>query len=72
MEAVELREGELLLRPWRPDDAEAVYQACQDPLIPRWTTVPSPFLHEHARDFVTATSDATSGISTRRMESLFR
>ena len=52
MEAVELREGGLLLRPWRPDDAEAVYQACQDPLIPRWTTVPSPYLREHAEDFV--------------------
>jgi len=41
----------LLLRPIGPDDVEAVYAACQDPQIQRWTTVPSPYLLEHAEHF---------------------
>ncbi|QTE29467.1 GNAT family N-acetyltransferase [Pengzhenrongella sicca] len=42
----------LTLRPWRPSDAVAVYEACQDPEIVRWTTVPSPYLLEHAESYV--------------------
>src|SRR5690606_28185365 len=53
----ELREAGLLLRPWRPDDAQAVYLACQDPEIQRWTTVPSPYRLEHAEHFVTSHND---------------
>jgi RimJ/RimL family protein N-acetyltransferase len=49
---MELREGGLLLRPWRPEDADAVYRACQDPLIQRWTGIPSPYTREHADGFV--------------------
>lgn len=52
MEPVEITEDDLLLRPWRPADAEAVYRACQDPDIQRWTTVPVPYLMEHATGFV--------------------
>jgi len=35
MEPVELRAGGLLLRPWRPEDAEAVLCAAEDPEMPR-------------------------------------
>ncbi|EFF91357.1 acetyltransferase [Streptomyces sp. e14] len=35
-----------------PADTDAVYAAAQDPDIQRWTTVPSPYLYEHARGFV--------------------
>ncbi|HYN94620.1 MAG TPA: GNAT family N-acetyltransferase [Pilimelia sp.] len=52
MEPVEIREFGLLLRPWRPADADAVHRACQDPLIQRWTGVPSPYLRDHAEGFV--------------------
>jgi RimJ/RimL family protein N-acetyltransferase len=48
----------LVLRPWRAEDAEAVHRACQDPMIQRWTRVPSPYLPEHARYFVTEHSGA--------------
>jgi RimJ/RimL family protein N-acetyltransferase len=48
----------LLLRPWRPEDADAVYRACQDPEIQRWTAVPSPYLREHATAFVSEQSPA--------------
>jgi RimJ/RimL family protein N-acetyltransferase len=49
---VEITAAGLLLRQWRPDDADAVHRACQDPDIQLWTRVPSPYLPEHARHFV--------------------
>ncbi|CAN5492331.1 GNAT family N-acetyltransferase [soil metagenome] len=45
----------VLLRPLRPADAEAVFQACQDPLIARWTTIPQPYRMEHAVGFISDT-----------------
>ncbi|HKN93398.1 MAG TPA: GNAT family N-acetyltransferase [Thermoleophilaceae bacterium] len=42
----------MTLRAWREEDIPAVVEMCQDPEIPRWTTVPSPYTEEHARDFV--------------------
>ncbi|SCE71343.1 GNAT family N-acetyltransferase [Micromonospora mirobrigensis] len=56
MEPVEITEAGLLLRPWRPGDAADVHRACQDPDIQRWTTVPRPYLPEHAEGFVTGMS----------------
>lgn len=41
----------LLLRPWSPEDAESIHQACQDPEITRWTTVPYPYTQDHAASF---------------------
>ncbi|CAL9437222.1 hypothetical protein SUDANB58_02173 [Streptomyces sp. enrichment culture] len=49
MDPVTLTTGRLLLRTVGPQDAEAVYAACQNPAIQRWTTIPSPYLREHAR-----------------------
>jgi len=40
------------LRPWRESDVPAIVEACQDPEIPRWTSVPSPYTEQDARDFV--------------------
>jgi RimJ/RimL family protein N-acetyltransferase len=51
MEPVTLTTHRLVLRAVGPDDTDAVHAACQDPDIQRWTTVPSPYLPEHARDF---------------------
>lgn len=51
MDPATLTTERLLLRPVGPQDTDAVYAACQDPDIQRWTTVPSPYLPEHARDF---------------------
>src|SRR3954447_15957762 len=39
----------ITLRPLREDDVPLIYEACQDPLIPRFTQVPSPYTLEHAR-----------------------
>ena len=43
----------LMLRTWIPEDGDALLQACQDPEIQRWTTLPSPYLPEHAEMFLT-------------------
>ncbi|MEU9382651.1 GNAT family N-acetyltransferase [Streptomyces sp. NPDC048279] len=51
MEPVTLSTARLLLRTVGPQDTEAVYTAVQDPDIQRWTTIPSPYLPEHARSF---------------------
>ncbi|WUH93276.1 GNAT family N-acetyltransferase [Streptomyces sp. NBC_00433] len=52
MDPVTLTTGRLLLRPLEPRDTDAVLAACQDPEIPRWTSVPSPYTRENAADFV--------------------
>lgn len=51
MEPVTLTTGRLLLRVVGPQDTDAVYEAAQDPDIQRWTTIPSPYLREHAQSF---------------------
>ncbi|MFG1671970.1 GNAT family N-acetyltransferase [Streptomyces sp. Y7] len=51
MEPVTLTTARLLMRTVDPKDADAVYEAAQDPDIQRWTTIPSPYLREHADSF---------------------
>ncbi|GGW77019.1 GNAT family N-acetyltransferase [Streptomyces lomondensis] len=51
MDPVTLTTDRLLLRTVGPQDTDAVYDACQDPDIQRWTTIPSPYLREHAQSF---------------------
>ncbi|MEE1928066.1 GNAT family N-acetyltransferase [Streptomyces sp. TRM 70351] len=58
MDPVTLTTGRLLLRALEPRDADAVLAACQDPEIPRWTSVPDPYEREHAEDFVHNVSPA--------------
>jgi RimJ/RimL family protein N-acetyltransferase len=42
------------MRHWREDDAEVVYEACQDPEIVRWIpAIPRPYTREDAVAFVT-------------------
>ncbi|MBZ4322211.1 GNAT family N-acetyltransferase [Streptomyces huiliensis] len=52
MEPTTLTTERLLLRPFAPDDIPAVHAACQDPAIPRYTPVPSPYTLEDARLYV--------------------
>lgn len=52
MEPVTLTTERLVLRAPSPADIEAIELACQDPEIPRWTTVPSPYSRKDAEDFV--------------------
>ena len=52
-----LRDGDLLLRAPRRDDAEAITAACQDPEVPRWTLVPSPYTRADAEAFLHASAE---------------
>jgi ribosomal-protein-alanine N-acetyltransferase len=55
---MELRDEWLVLRPWREDDAAAVYEACQDPEILHWApAIPRPYTEEDALAFVTGEVD---------------
>lgn len=45
-------DGIVNLRPWRTDDADWVYAACQDTAIQQWTVVPTPYEIAHAEGFV--------------------
>ena len=51
---MELRDGDLLLRPLGLGDLDAVVEACGDPEIPRFTLlVPSPYTEEDGLEFLT-------------------
>jgi RimJ/RimL family protein N-acetyltransferase len=52
-----LRDGDLVMRPKRPTDAEAITAACQDPEIPRWTFVPSPYSLADAQAFLAKSAE---------------
>lgn len=52
MDPVVLRTTRLELSRPLPSDADAVYEACQDADIQRYTTVPSPYERRHADEFV--------------------
>jgi RimJ/RimL family protein N-acetyltransferase len=47
-----ISDGIVTLRPRRPEDADAIVAACQDPEIPRWTQVPSPYTRQHAVEWM--------------------
>ncbi|TWH73555.1 RimJ/RimL family protein N-acetyltransferase [Modestobacter roseus] len=48
----------VVLRPWAAADADAVFAACQDREIQRWTTVPSPYSQADAVAYVTEVAAA--------------
>lgn len=52
MEPFELTDGTVLLRTPDAGDVDDIFRICQDPAIQRWTTVPGPYLLEHATGFV--------------------
>lgn len=52
MESVELTTDRLLLHAPTTSDIDRITEVCQDPEIPRWTTVPSPYAREHAAGFI--------------------
>jgi ribosomal-protein-alanine N-acetyltransferase len=47
-----LQHGLITLRPANDGDISEVYKACQDPLIPRFTTVPADYTMADARYFI--------------------
>jgi RimJ/RimL family protein N-acetyltransferase len=57
MELPTLREGDLVLRPKRAADVDAITAACQDPEIQRWTLVPSPYGRADAESFLAGSAE---------------
>ena len=49
--------GPTALRPWRDSDAARLVEVIQDPEIPRWTSVPSPYREADARMFLNRRHD---------------
>ena len=47
-----LHYGLVTLRPSAERDIDSIFNACQDPLIPAFTTVPANYTIDHATDFV--------------------
>jgi RimJ/RimL family protein N-acetyltransferase len=47
-----LQYGLVTLRPSAERDIDAIFNACQDPVIPEFTTVPATYTLDHAIDFV--------------------
>ena len=43
---------DFVLRPWLEDDADQVFEACQDSEIRGFIPVPDPYLREHAEAFI--------------------
>jgi RimJ/RimL family protein N-acetyltransferase len=57
-----LADGNVALRQWRHGDLHELVEACQDPEIPRWTAVPSPYGERDAREYLArAEIDRRSG-----------
>ena len=54
---MEITAGRLHLRPWGPQDVEVLVEGNADPLIPAWTTVPSPYTEAHAHDRLARTAE---------------
>ncbi|MCU1601916.1 MAG: family N-acetyltransferase [Frankiales bacterium] len=49
---VELSDGVVTLRRWRPEDAPDVTRACDDPLMARWLPLPTPYTAQDGVDYV--------------------
>ena len=50
---MELRDGDLVLRPWTEDDVDAMVAGCNDPEVARWIpTIPHPYTPDDARAFI--------------------
>jgi RimJ/RimL family protein N-acetyltransferase len=64
MEQPTLRDGDLVLRPMRREDAGAITAACQDPEIPRWTFVPSPYTRADAEQFIARVAEEAAAGTT--------
>lgn len=50
---MELRDGDLVLRPWTEDDVDAIVAGCNDPDVAYWIpTIPHPYTREDALAFI--------------------
>ncbi len=50
-----LEAGDVVLRPWRDTDVPALVEACQDPEITRWVSIPRPYASTDGEAFIEET-----------------
>jgi [ribosomal protein S5]-alanine N-acetyltransferase len=62
---VQLEDDTILLRPLAETDVPAIVEACSDPEIPRWTSVPEPYTEADARAWVASAHEAAFAIADR-------
>jgi ribosomal-protein-alanine N-acetyltransferase len=58
-ESPTLKSGTITMRPMRPSDAEDIYRAAQDPIIPKFTTLPENYPLDLAIEFAGKRSAAS-------------
>jgi ribosomal-protein-alanine N-acetyltransferase len=56
-----ISDGTVSLRAWRRRDVPSLVEICQDPDIPRWTVVPSPYSESDAHGFLLAQAERRAG-----------
>jgi RimJ/RimL family protein N-acetyltransferase len=62
---VRLEDEAVLLRPFERGDVPAIVAACQDPEIPRWTSVPSPYTESDALAWLESTEEESFAVVDR-------
>jgi RimJ/RimL family protein N-acetyltransferase len=67
---VRLETDEIRLRLLTEEDVPAIAEACQDPEIPRWTPVPSPYTEADAREFIQSAPNARAIVASQTDELL--
>ena len=60
-----LEDDVVRLRPFEEGDVPAIAAACQDPEIPRWTAVPSPYTEADARAWLESDEEESFAVVDR-------
>ncbi|HEY7004611.1 MAG TPA: GNAT family protein [Gaiellaceae bacterium] len=58
-----LADDAIVLRPFTDEDVPAIVAACQDPEIPRWTSVPSPYTEADAVAWLESSEEETFAVA---------
>jgi RimJ/RimL family protein N-acetyltransferase len=67
---VTLEDDVVRLRPFEEGDVPAIAAACQDPEIPRWTAVPSPYTEADARAWLESGEEESFAVVDRATDEL--
>jgi RimJ/RimL family protein N-acetyltransferase len=67
---VTLEDDVVRLRPFEDGDVPAIAAACQDPEIPRWTAVPSPYTEADARQWLESDEEESFAVVDKQSDEL--
>ena len=65
-----LEDDVVRLRPFAEGDVPAIAAACQDPEIPRWTAVPSPYTEADARQWLESDEEESFAVVDKASDEL--